>query len=150
MSSYILNIISLFAILWHSIGGCCLHHAHAHSGELPQGLEATEQNHPTVCNHHHRGELKHSHSSGQPDRSETPEPADHEDLCCEEGNCVYNKTPSNELVVQTISPFFCSVESAVVHAISNLKLLRTLDRDFLAVHAETSVYRCALTQSWQL
>ncbi|HUG20489.1 MAG TPA: hypothetical protein VMM56_15990 [Planctomycetaceae bacterium] len=149
MPSKFLNIISLTAILWHSIGGCCLHHAHTHAGEPPQSLGATEQNRAAVCNHHHHGESKHSHSSDQPDRSDRTELPDHEDLCCEEGNCVYNKTSSNELVVEMISPFF-SVESADVHAISDLKPPRTLDRNILTLSAETSVYRCALTQSWQL
>ena len=149
MFSCTVHILTLMAMLWHSVGGCCLHHSHAHCKGHEEANSSDSQESPSVCHHHHDcGEHNHSFESPEvPDESQAPCNGDHE---CLEGNCVYNKTASPELVDQQISPFQFDVVITSVPVSNGPGLALTLDRAEFSYDAKSSICRCAQMQTWQL
>lgn len=134
-------------MLWHGIGGCCWHHSH----DVCTALQAAEGHGVCECGHRHAESVhagaKHFHgTSATHDDSESPWHGDHD---CGEGNCVYVKTSSPDVVDLAGLPL------PVVYSIADCShcgetYLRRLTERETEAPAPSSLERCALTQSWLL
>lgn len=150
MLTYFVHILTVFAMLLHSIGGCCLHHAHERCSDHEQQVCPAEKVQTTSCSHAHHHDSDHDESSEGPASSdETQTPCDG-DYGCDDQSCVYDKTTSTEIAAQMVSFFFLEMTVADVSALNGPESLFQFDGRRPAYHAESSLSRCALTQSWQL
>ena len=92
---HLLPILVAIAVAWHTVAGCCMHHAHA---QRPTETKET-------CSHQH-GDAGHSDipvDSGCP----APEPDD-----CDESRCIF--ALSKSVVVQQTAAFVSPVDFVAI------------------------------------
>lgn len=150
MLTCFVHILTVFAMLLHSIGGCCLHHSHEQCPGHEQQSSSVVKMQSTGCSHAHHHHSDHDETSESPassDETQTPCDGDH---TCDDQSCVYNKTTSTEVAHQMISPFIFKMTAADVLGLNGPETLFQFDGKRPADGAESSLSRCALTQSWQL
>lgn len=150
MLTYFVHILTVVAMLLHSIGGCCLHHAHERCSDHEQQVCSVEKVQTTSCRHAHHHDSDHDESSEAPassDETQTPCDGDHG---CDDQSCVYNKSTSTEIATQMFSPFIFEMAATDVLGLNGPESLFQFDGSRPADHSASSLSRCALTQSWQL
>lgn len=137
MTRRLISSLTAFAMLVHSILGCCWHHAHAtesQSGAAPcthfedgssqsdSKPDSRKQTEHTGCGHEHdESEADHSNDTSSSAAESTDTNSSHEHgPChhsqCDEGNCQFTKTP----VSVTPCPDDGGVQLFVVLPLANL------------------------------
>ncbi|MCC9608931.1 hypothetical protein LOC69_23910 [Blastopirellula sp. JC733] len=87
-------ILTITAMLWHAIVGCCAHHVHAEDAccQSTSGKSAVADDHHGGCGHHH-AVAEPDEVANQTPASEESDPHSH----CSELRCVYVTTGSDEM-----------------------------------------------------
>ena len=80
------TILTILAMLWHAMVGCCAHHVHEESSHSHDGTCQTVLIHSHTCDHHsHAVEADHEHSSHE----DHAEDQSHSHGVCESTDCLF-------------------------------------------------------------
>lgn len=82
-------ILTITAMLWHAVVGCCAHHVHA-AQPHDQAAAATDSH--GCCGHHHHAKPVTEEVAAEP---AAPSESDH-DSDCSEQRCIYVTTSSDD------------------------------------------------------